>query len=291
VTTWNTGPLIPRRRLGAAFKQLREAKGETLQQTSGAALFSPSKLSRIENGSAGDPHPRDVRDLIAHFGVDGDDAARLEALAEAGRRPGWWQLPPYEFTGQLDTFISYESAADRIREFSPTLVPGLLQTPRYAEAALTAFMVGESEPGIKRYLDGRLERQRQIQQRASSISRVHVITEAALDQLAHSPKVMVEQLSALLGAFENPSSEIHVIPFRAGLHEGLDLTTTTLFEFASPTDDDIVAIERIGYTEFFDKERTVTKYSAVLDRLSNYWLDTSESRSFIESKQQEWQST
>src|SRR5687767_7194771 len=124
VATADAGPLIPRRRLGAAFRELRVARGETLQQTATALLLSPSTLSRIENGLAGEPHPRDVRDLIDHFEVNGEYATALKDLAEAGRQPGWWQLPPYEFTGDIDTFISYESAASSIREYSPTLVPG-----------------------------------------------------------------------------------------------------------------------------------------------------------------------
>jgi transcriptional regulator with XRE-family HTH domain len=288
VTTSNTGPLIPRRRLGAAFKQLREAKGETLQQTSKALLFSPSKLSRIENGSAGEPHPRDVRDLIAHFEVNGDEAAGLEALAEAGRRLGWWQLPPYEFTGEWETFISYESSASRIREFCPTIVPGLLQTPRYAEAVLRAFQ-REAPVDIRNiFVAGRLERQHQLADRPQPVPRLHIIEETALHLLVGSPDIMDEQLDALLKVFDDPMVEFRVIPFEAGIHEAVDLTTTTIFEFDSGIDSDIVAIERTGYTEFFDRARTVAKYGAVLDHLAEYWLDESESSSFIQRKQQEW---
>lgn len=288
VVSADTGPLIPRRRLGAAFRELREARGETLQQTAKAVMFSPSKLSRIENGGAGEPHPRDVRDLIAHFGVDGHEAASLEALAEAGRQLGWWQLAPYEFTGQLDTFISYESAADRIREYSPTIVPGLLQTRRYARAALTAFLRGEPDASIDSVLEGRLERQRQMAQRSPVTPHLHVVPESILHQLVGSTDIMTEQLASLVEAFDRPEVEVRVIPFLAGLYEGADLTTTTIFEFDSSTDDTIVAIERIGFTEFFDRDRTVTKYSGILDRLSNYWLDEPQSRSFITNRLQEW---
>jgi transcriptional regulator with XRE-family HTH domain len=291
VASADTGPLIPRRRLGAAFRELREARGETLQQAAKALMFSPSKLSRIENGQAGEPHPRDVRDLIAHFQVDGDHARTLEALAAAGRQPGWWQLRPFEFTGQLDMFISYESAASRIRQYSPTVVPGLLQTREYARAALSTFLRGAPAQTIDLLVEGRLERQRQLSLHPGSEANLYVLPETVLRRRVGSDGVMEEQLSLLVQRFDDPSMELHVIPYSAGLYEGADLTTTTVFEFNSSIDDNIVAIERIGFTEFFDKDRTVTKYSAILDRLSEYWLDASKSRSFIENRQQEWRSS
>jgi transcriptional regulator with XRE-family HTH domain len=288
VTTSNTGPLIPRRRLGAAFKQLREARGETLQQTSKALLFSPSKLSRIENGSASEPHPRDVRDLIAHFGVEGDAAAELEALAEAGRQPGWWQLPPYEFTGDLDTFISYESAASRICEYSPVVVPGLLQTDEYAGQVFRTFLPDVASAQIERLVTGRMQRQHQIESRPARPERVHVAPETILHRLVGTPSVMATQMAALLDSSNEPSIELHIIPYTSGLYEGAHLTTTTLFAFESAADSDVVAIERIRHTEFLERLRTVEKYREILDRLSQYWLDENKSKEFIELAWKKW---
>jgi transcriptional regulator with XRE-family HTH domain len=286
VTTSNTGPLIPRRRLGAAFKALREGRGETLQQTSKALLFSPSKLSRIENGSAGEPHPRDVRDLIRHFGVNGAEAAGLEELAEAGRQPGWWQLPPYEFTGDVDTFISYESAANRISEYSPMLVPGLLQTRDYARAVVARVAPSWTAEQVAVMVEGRLERQRQMRERRTP--RIHVMDESALRRVVGSTSVMHEQLAALVDAFSNEHIECHIMPHSAGFYEALELTTTTAFLFDSPDDQDVVSIERIMYVDFLDRERSITKYKEILARLSEYWLDTTSSMQFIQKTLQEW---
>jgi transcriptional regulator with XRE-family HTH domain len=287
VTTSDTGPLIPRRRLGAAFKQLREARGETLQQTSKALLFSPSKLSRIENGSAGEPHPRDVRDLIAHFGINGSDAGSLEALAEAGRRPGWWQLPPYEFTGDLDTFISYESAASRISEYSPMMVSGLLQTPRYAREVVARVAPMWTDEQIDLMVTARLERQRRM--RAKRTPRTHVMDEVILHRLVGSRSIMREQLESLVEAFSDDHVGYHIVPHTAGLYEALELTTTTAFHFDSTDDQDIISIERIMYVDFLDREKAITKYKEILDRLSRYWLDESESRRFIERTLHDWE--
>lgn len=286
MATANTGPLIPRRRLGAAFRELRESRGETLQQTAKALLFSPSKLSRIENGLAGEPHPRDVRDLIRHFGVNGDESATLEDLAEASRQPGWWQLPPYDFTGDIDTFISYESAASRISEYSPMMVPGLLQTPRYARQVLTRVAPTWDREQIDRMVDARLERQRHMRER--QVPRLHVMDESVLHRLVGSTEIMREQLEALLEALSGPHLKFHIMPYDQGLYEALELTTTTIFFFDSDTDQDVVTIERTMYVDFLDKARSTQKYKDILDRTSEYWLDEESSRQFIEQILHKW---
>jgi transcriptional regulator with XRE-family HTH domain len=289
VATGDTGPLIPRRRLGSAFRELRESRGETLQQTAKAVMFSPSKLSRIENGVAGEPHPRDVRDLINHFGLaETTDAAYLAELAEAGRRPGWWQAPPFEFGGDLDTFISYESAASRIREYSGTVVPGLLQTRAYAREVFTTFRPDLTAAEIEQLVDGRMERQRRLTRRPVRAPRLHVSPETILHRRVGSPATMFEQLTVLLEAQDDPTVDFRIIPYSSGLYEGVDLTTVTLFEFESSKDDDVVAIERIRHTEFIDRHRVVAKYEEILGRLSDYWLDESASRDFVERKLESW---
>lgn len=282
----STGPLIPRRRLGAAFRELRESRSETLQQTAKALLFSPSKLSRIENGLAGEPHPRDVRDLIEHFTINGEHATALRELAEAGRQPGWWQLPPYEFTGDVDTFISYESAASRISEYSPMLVPGLLQTRRYAREVVARVAPAWTTEHVEIMVEARLERQRRMQERGTP--RIHVMDESALRRLVGSAEIMHEQLTALADEFDRSDIECHIVPHSAGFYEALELTTTTAFLFDSNEDLDVVSIERIRYVDFLDKTRSTQKYKEILARLSDFWLSTAASREFIDHTLQEW---
>jgi transcriptional regulator with XRE-family HTH domain len=283
VTSANSGPLIPRRRLGAAFRELREARGETLQQTAKVLMFSPSKLSRIENGLAGEPHPRDVRDLIAHFGLDGGpQAARMEELAEAGRQPGWWQVPTYRMPSDLDTFISYESAAARIVAYEPTAVPGLMQTPDYARAVIHRLVPHLTPEEIGHQVEIRLRRQEELRRRSPRPRQHYTFPETILHRLVGSVSIMRQQLAALVDHFDDPLVELHVIPFSAGIYEAAELSTVTLFEFEQDRDGDVVASERARYTQFMDRPDTVAKYRGILSRLSYYWLDRFESRAFIE---------
>jgi transcriptional regulator with XRE-family HTH domain len=286
----DSGPLIPRRRLGARFRELREARGDTLQQTAKALMFSPSKLSRIENGLAGDPHPRDVRDLVAYFGLSQTDrAAELEELADAGRRPGWWQRPPWEMPSRLDTLIAYESAATRMDAYMPTVAPGLLQTRDYARAVLERAAPHLDPAAVEKQVELRMERQRHLRLRAQPPVQWYVLPETVLHRQVGTAATMRNQLDSLLQATADPLVEVHVIPFSAGIYEAVELSTVTLFQF-SPPDDDVVAIERVRYTDFLDRPGPVAKYTDVLRKLTDYCLDQDRTRTFIEHIQRKkWQ--
>ncbi|MBN9096841.1 MAG: helix-turn-helix domain-containing protein [Pseudonocardia sp.] len=200
----STGPLIPRRLLGAAFRELREARNETLQQTAHACLFSPSKLSRIENGLVGEPNHRDVRDLVAHFEVDEARTAELETLAQAGRVPGWWQVPPYDMPSRADTFSSYESTATRIQAYEPAVVPGLLQTRDYSAAALTRLAPWLDSDAVALQIDIRMRRHQEHRRRDPRPSTLYAIPEAVLRRGTESPAIMCEQLEMLFEVSSEP---------------------------------------------------------------------------------------
>ena len=55
-----TGPLSPRRAIGAAVKQLREDQGKLLNDVAQDLMVSSSKLSRLENAQ-GTPRPEFTR--------------------------------------------------------------------------------------------------------------------------------------------------------------------------------------------------------------------------------------
>lgn len=279
----STGPLVPRRRLGAAFRELRDAEGETLQQTAKALMFSPSKLSRIENGLAGEPHPRDVRDILGHFAVDGTpQGARLEALAEQGRVPGWWQVPPYEMPSRLDTFISYESAASRIDTYVAAVVSGMLQTRDYAAECIHRLAPHLSPAEVLAQVELRLQRQQRLRSREQPPIQLHVVPETVLHRRVGTHETMDHQLSAMIAAFDDPLLEVHVIPFSAGIYEAIEVSNLTIFTFTEEGDLDVAALERVKFIQFMDRPESVEKYRGVVRQLSDYWLDRHESRAFIE---------
>ena len=90
---------------------------------------STSKTSRLETGK-GIPKARDVRDLLALYGVtDAKVRERLTRWVRDGQQQCWW----HDFTGVLDekreTFVALEADAARMRGYEPALVHGLSRRP------------------------------------------------------------------------------------------------------------------------------------------------------------------
>jgi transcriptional regulator with XRE-family HTH domain len=55
-----TGPLGPRRAIARTVRELREGRGQLLNEVARDLMMSSSKLSRLENAQ-GKPLPRDIR--------------------------------------------------------------------------------------------------------------------------------------------------------------------------------------------------------------------------------------
>jgi hypothetical protein len=80
-----------------------------------------------------------VAPLLKAYGVvDAEVISALEALAKDARKQGWWQTYSGIVSPSYADYISLESDADNIREFSPLLIPGLLQTAAYARESIGA---------------------------------------------------------------------------------------------------------------------------------------------------------
>src|SRR5256886_10752936 len=83
--TTRASPTVRRRRLGLELRRLREAAGVTIDVVADRLECSSSKISRIETGHTG-ATPRDVRDMLAVYGVDGPVAEDLVQVARAPRQ-------------------------------------------------------------------------------------------------------------------------------------------------------------------------------------------------------------
>ena len=210
-----TGPLGPRRGIGDALKKLREDQGKSLNDVAGDLMMSTSKLSRLENAQ-GTPLPRDIRDLIAYYQIQGTPlAASLERWArEAGRR-GWWTDFDDEVTEGLDAHLAYEVDAAVERVYTLPFLPALLQTRDYARAVFRD-MEGRSPEQIRQLLEVRERRQEALGRREDpgQFRLIAVTYESTLHQQVGSAGIMREQLEQTRGARGRPQRE----PARAAVH-------------------------------------------------------------------------
>jgi hypothetical protein len=97
-------------------------------------MISTSKLSRLENAQ-GKPQPRDIKDAIAYYGIEGTPmAGNLRRWVASAQRQGWWTDFDDEVLGGvlgglgLDAHLGYEADAKVERIYTLPFAPALLQT-------------------------------------------------------------------------------------------------------------------------------------------------------------------
>lgn len=276
-----TGPLGPRRGIAAAVKQLREDRGKLLNEVAQDLMMSSSKLSRLENAQ-GTPLPRDIRDLIRYYQIEGTPlAAQLEQwVGDAGRR-GWWTDYDDEVIEGLDAHLAYEVDAAVARVYTLPFVPALLQTPDYARAVFRD-MEDKSENQIRQLLEVRTRRQEALDRREGlePLRLIAVTYESTLHQMVGSPGIMREQLDVLAARSAAPNVSLHVLPFAA--KPGFSMTCMyAYFEYKDVGESDIVNIEtHAGYFSVEDAAQ-VKRYRSAHDALVRASLTEEASRELI----------
>jgi len=284
------GPVVPRRRLGAELRRLREEAGLLIEQVAEELECSPSKISRLETGK-GMPRIRDIRDMLTLYGIaDVKIRDRLTKLAREGQRAGWWEkysdvlrsgaLRP----DQLGTYIALESDATTMRIFQLAVVPGLLQTKEYAMTVLGAALIRpHREHDLGKLVELRMRRQ-EVLRRSVDPLRLHcVLDEAVLRRPVGGNRVMAGQLQALLTAAELPNITIQVLPFSAGVHPGISGSFAVL-EFEDAADNDRVYVESHAGSMYLEEHGDLIAYRQLFDDVSNRAPDSAEATVFIASQ-------
>jgi hypothetical protein len=123
----------------------------------------------------------------------------------------------------LRPWIEVEREALALKSYQPLVVPGLLQTERYAQALLAAGNLPAGQ--LDQHVRGRLDRQAVLDVERPPLF-IAVLDESVLDESVlrreiGSPAMMREQLDHLLAMAERPNVNIHVVPSRAGAYLGL----------------------------------------------------------------------
>jgi transcriptional regulator with XRE-family HTH domain len=262
-----TGPLGPRRAVGDALRKLREDRGKSLSDVAGdLTTMSTSKQSRLENAQ-GTPLPRDIKDLIAYYEIQGTPlAASLERWTRAAGRRGWWTDYDDEVTEGLDAHLAYEVDAAVERVYTLPFLPALLQTQDYARAVFRD-MEERTPEQTRQLLEVRERRQEALKRRdgPGKFQLIAVTYESTLHQQVGSPGIMREQLGRLAEHAAAPNVNLHVLPFTA--RPAFSMTCMyALFEYQDAGESDIVNVEtHAGY--FSVEPERVARYRSAHDAL------------------------
>jgi transcriptional regulator with XRE-family HTH domain len=244
-----------RRQLLAELRQLRPPHIVTQRQVADALDWSPSKVTRIENGSVS-ISVTDLRALLAYYGVTTPQV--VEGLVDLARRSRRARSPFAAFGDVFPPdalrFFDYEQSATWIGSIELLVMPGLLQTADYAHAVMAVHDVGAEK--AQRFVRSRQVRQ-QVLDRPDPPALSFIIDESVLLRAIGGRAVMRAQLEHLLAVAARPHVAIRVIPLALGEHVGLR-GPFVLLRFSGTNDPDVVYIEQRRGDAIFQDEMEVT---------------------------------
>lgn len=251
--------------LGRQLRDMREENQLSLSEAGRHIHRDHSQLSRMENGILPVPEA-DLTALMDLYGVS--DPSRRDALLRLARdvwRTDWWVGTGEDFS---ETFIDYvwlERRAETIQTLSATVLEGLLQTPAYARAIITARNPEDSPEQIERWIEVRMTRQ-VLLNRADPPHLSVMLDEGMLRREVGTPAVMAAQLRYVIEAAERPNIDIHVLPFAAGGHANMQGNFRLLL-MPEPFSE-VVCVESesgLTYLEPPKSTRYVADYERLLD--------------------------
>ena len=270
---------VRRRRLAAELRRLREAARLTCDDVATRLDCSASKISRIETGRVM-ASPRDVRDLLAIYGVPEDQRGGLIQLARESRQKGWWQAYGASVQPHLATYFGLEQAASAMRVYKVSRVHGLAQTEEYARAVFSAARVGQVHPDTDRSVELLMERQRQVS--ASPAALWMVLDEAALRHQVGGPDVLRGQIERLVELTSRPRTFVQVVPFSSGVRMSID-ASFTIMEFPDPADPDVVCVGYPTGLLWIEDLAEVRQYNALFAHLQAAALSLEDSAALMAS--------
>jgi len=283
------GPLdstMPRRRLGLALKELRERAGMTQDVAAAAVNGSRYKIWRIEKGQVA-VDPNDVKILCNLYGANARITQGLAGLATATGQPGWWHAYGDTVPTWFSLYVGLETAATRIRIFNTNLVPGLLQTRRYATAIYEnrAAMSAEDKT---RAVEVRMHRQTLLTRQYPDPPDVDVVLcEPVLRRTIRDRRAMAEQLHHLAAMSDRANVTLRVLPLEAGPTLANEAGAFVVLDFPTGNSRGAVHEPSTVYEEgltgalYLNKAGEVEAYEEVWSVLDARSFDERESKQII----------
>jgi transcriptional regulator with XRE-family HTH domain len=194
----------------------------TLEQAAAATEIKRSSLSRMETGETR-PRPLHVRAVLTAYGVEGEQLDALMQLTRDVDRKGYWSAHADAVTAQYLDFVRNESAASEIETYECSVIPGLLQTSRYAETVVRELQPRPlSDDVVTQRVDIRMTRQTDRITGDHPLSRYHaIVDESVLRRPTGGVEVMREQLTHLLKLMRLSHVSLQVVPNELPVHKGM----------------------------------------------------------------------
>jgi transcriptional regulator with XRE-family HTH domain len=271
-----TAPPVRRRLVGGALRRYRENLGYTLDDAARLLECDRSKISRIETGQRG-IRGKELRELLAEYGVAEQQQAILAAMADPRGAFGWHREYADVLPGAWQDYLILEAGASKISVYEAQRIPALLQTPGYARE------LAEADPGLAdtaardRAVEAMLARQKAILGERKPDIHV-VIGEAALRQEVGGPEVMEGQLGLLAGiSGDSATITIQILPFTSGAHAAAGFGSLAILQFAEAPELGLVHVGGATGGVCLESQADLTTHARVFEQLRSLALSPADS--------------
>ncbi|WP_156216088.1 helix-turn-helix domain-containing protein [Actinomadura litoris] len=270
----STGSTVPRRQLGRYLRELRTKARLTVQAAAMALEWSEAKMWRIETGQTS-LRSHDVETMCRVYGAPDGLKEALMGLAKETKGKGWWHAYGDVIPGGFDLYIGLEEAAATLEEYSPELIPGLLQTKDYHRALLRKSRPDLQAEEIERRVQLRVQRQILVTRSLDPPVLRTVLNEAVVRRPVGGPSVMAAQVDRLVEVSALPNVSLRVLPYTAGEHQGLNTGPFILMRFPVRGDGrshepPVVYVQGFTGALYLDKPHEIHRYA---EAFAEIWDD------------------
>lgn len=273
-----------KRRVGALLRQFRERKGLSAEDAARRIRKAQSTISRSEAGQTL-PSLAEMEVLLAYY--DASDIERDQALQkwedakqDSTRLPMAGSVPK-----KFQAYLRMETEATALDIMTPTLIPGLLQTRRYALAITESGAAIGGVIDAERFVASRVQRQRRIFGDEPLV--VHaVLDEAALRRVVGGTAVMIEQVDHLLGLMGLANITVQALPFGAGEYPTM-AGAVSILRFRDPLDPPFVGLEYVGGDSIVDDPHDMDRLQSAFETAVRQALSSDETADLLRAIRQE----
>ena len=301
-------PSVRERRLAAELRRARLAAELSGPKVAAATSWSPSKVSRIENGRIGVKRD-DLDRLLELYDVPPDAATELRRLGRHARARGWWEAYADSLSAGYATLLRLEAGSSALRAYCALIPHPLLMTPDFIRQVVRSTWESPSPAEVERRVQVCLRRQSVLDRgRHRSTDgaggddeafRLTVILDEAVlrrsaaaagapsgssgSSASHGDRdgqIRRDQLAHLAEAARRPSVDIRVLPFAAGIPP-VSAGSFSILESTATGAPDLVYLENKTRISFVDAENEVDRYTRDHRLLTEMALSASDSADML----------
>jgi hypothetical protein len=250
-----------RQQLAERLRDIRLDARLTARALSAAAGWHEAKTSRLEAAKQA-PSEDDIRVWCR---VCGSERAVPDLIAASRSADSmyleWRRVQPAGMRRVQEAHVPLFERTRLFKAYCSTVVPGLLQTPAYAEVLLSVISAFHGTPDdVEDAVAARMSRNRIVW--SGNHRFAAIVEEAVLRQQVGSGDVQAAQLAYLAEAAELPTVSLGVIPFSASGRPVWPLEAFTVF------DDERVYVELLSAQVTVTAPSEVVLYLRAFEKLS-----------------------